>query len=130
MGYPLHGHELSLEITPVQASASWAVVFSKANFRGKEPLVSEKAKGPKQILRAIKCEDRGIPRAGMFVLNTEGEQIGLVTSGTFSPSLKIGIGLALLRPDAKVGDNVQVDIRGRMSQAKVVKAPFVESKVR
>ena len=130
MGYPLHGHELSLEITPVQASASWAVVFSKESFRGKAALVAEKAKGPKQILRAIKCEDRGIPRAGMFVLSTKGEQIGLVTSGTFSPTLKIGIGLALIKPEAKVGDSVQIDIRGRMSQATVVKAPFVESKVR
>jgi len=130
MGYPLHGHELSLEITPVQASASWAIVFSKAQFRGKAALEAGKATGARQILRAIKSDDRGIPRAGMSVLNSAGDEIGLVTSGTFSPTLKVGIGLALLNPEIKVGDSVAIDIRGRTSQATVVKAPFVESKVR
>lgn len=130
MGYPLHGHELSLEITPVQASANWAVVFSKTEFRGKAALEAEKSIGPKQILRAIKSNDRGIPRAEMSVLNKSGEKIGVLTSGTFSPTLKVGIGLALLSPQINIGDIVQVDIRGRFCEATVVKAPFVDSKVR
>ena len=130
MGYPLHGHELSLEISPVEASANWAVVYSKADFRGKSALESEKAAGPKRSLRALKCIDRGIPRAGMSVLDLEGKVIGEVTSGTFSPTLKIGIALALLNPMAKLDDQVQIDIRGRLSQAQIVKAPFVESHVR
>jgi aminomethyltransferase len=130
MGYPLHGHELSLDITPVQASANWAVVFAKENFRGKSALEAEKASGVARVLRAIKCNDRGIPRAGMNVLDSEGEVIGEVTSGTFSPTLKVGIALALIKPDFKVGDEVQIDVRGRISNATVVKAPFVESHVR
>lgn len=130
MGYPLHGHELSLDITPVQASANWAVVFTKESFRGKSALEAEKAAGPKRILRAIKCNDRGIPRVGMKVLDSKGDLVGEVTSGTFSPTLKVGIALALVKPELKVGDLVQIDIRGRISGASIVKAPFVTSHVR
>jgi aminomethyltransferase len=130
MGYPLHGHELSLDITPVQASSSWAVVFSKAAFRGKSALEAEKANGAPRLLRALKCNDRGIPRAGMKVMDGASNVIGEITSGTFSPTLKVGIALALLSPDIKVGEAVQIDIRGRTSSASVVKAPFVESHVR
>jgi aminomethyltransferase len=130
MGYPLHGHELSLEITPVQASASWAVVFTKEAFRGKAALEIEKTSGPTRVLRALKSNDRGIPRAGMSVLDSLGRTIGEVTSGTFSPTLKVGIALALLSPEFKVGDEVQIDVRGRSSSASIVRAPFVESQVR
>ena len=130
MGYPLHGHELSIDISPVQASASWAVVFSKSQFRGKAALESEKTSGPKRVLRALKSDDRGIPRAGMPVLDSSGIAIGEVTSGTFSPTLKVGIALALLKPEFKVGDSVAIDIRGRISSASIVRAPFVESRVR
>ena len=130
MGYPLHGHELSLKITPVQASASWAVVFSKENFRGKTALEIEKTKGPTRVLRALKSNDRGIPRLGMPVLDAAGAVIGEVTSGTFSPTLKVGIALALVKPEFKVGDLVQVDVRGRISSSEIVRAPFVESHVR
>ena len=130
MGYPLHGHELSLEITPVQASSSWAVVFSKNEFRGKSALEIEKASGPTRVLRSLKSNDRGIPRAGMAVLDSSGKTIGEVTSGTFSPTLKVGIALALLSPEFKIGADVQIDIRGRLSSASIIRAPFVESRVR
>lgn len=130
MGYPLHGHELSLEISPVQASANWAVVFSKAKFRGKAALEIEKANGPTRVLRALRSNDRGIPRAGMPVLDAAGQVIGEVTSGTFSPTLKVGIALALVKPEFKVGDQVQIDVRGRISNSEIVRAPFVESHVR
>jgi aminomethyltransferase len=130
MGYPLHGHELSLEITPVQASASWAVVFTKEAFRGKAALEIEKTSGPSRVLRALKSNDRCIPRAGMSVLDSSGRTIGEVTSGTFSPTLKVGIALALLSPEFRVGDEVQIDVRGRLSSASIVRAPFVESQVR
>ena len=130
MGYPLHGHELSLDITPVQASANWAVVFTKESFRGKSALEAEKANGPSRVLRALKSNDRGIPRAGMPVLDLSNNAIGEITSGTFSPTLKVGIALALVKPEFKIGDDVQIDIRGRMSSAAIVRAPFVESRVR
>ena len=129
MGYPLHGHELSLEITPVQASANWAVGWSKANFWGRSVLVSEKETGPRRLLRGLLLQERGIPRAGMKVLS-EGAEIGETTSGTFSPSLKTGIALALLEPKISLGTEVIVDIRGKGVRAKVSKPPFVPSHVR
>ena len=130
MCYPLHGHELSLEISPVQASANWAVVYEKENFCGKSALEVEKKSGPKTAMRAIKILDRGIPRAGMKVLNEAGAEIGTVTSGTFSPTLKVGIALALINPEYKSGSKVSVDVRGRISQGELVKLPFVESHVK
>jgi aminomethyltransferase len=130
MGYPLHGHELSLEITPVQAGSTWAVGWKKETFRGSEALRAEKEAGPRRILRGLQSTDRGIPRAGMDVKNSEGKVIGVITSGTFSPSLKKGIALALVEPIYIVGDSVVVDVRGRESIAQVVALPMVESHVR
>jgi aminomethyltransferase len=66
----------------------------------------------------------------MAVTGLSGNQIGEVTSGTFSPTLKVGIALALIKPEFKVGDEVQIDVRGRLSSASIVRAPFVESHVR
>lgn len=130
MGYPLHGHELSLEITPVQAGANWAVGWKKETFRGSDVLRSEKESGPKRILRGLQSNDRGIPRAGMSVKDHDGRTIGAITSGTFSPSLKKGIALALLEPTFEIGSTVIVDVRGRDSEATVVELPMVPSHVR
>jgi len=129
MGYPLHGHELSLETSALEAGASWAVVLSKEKFAGRDSLLALKESGLKRALRAIKSLDRGIPRGEMTVLH-DGQDIGVVTSGTFSPTLKVGIGLVLVPPSVKVGDRLQLDIRGRVSEVEVVKAPFVASHVR
>jgi aminomethyltransferase len=130
MGYPLHGHELSLQISPVEASASWAVGWKKESFIGSEILQGQKEGGASRKSFAIKSLDRGIPRAGMSVKNSKGEIVGEITSGTFSPSLKIGIGLALLNSDVEVGQTLVIDVRGRDSQCEVVKLPFVTSHVR
>ena len=130
MGYPLHGHELSLEITPVQASAGWAIGWKKESFRGSEVLQSQKSEGKVRTLKALKSNDRGIPRAGMSVKNSEGLEIGTVTSGTFSPSLKVGIALALLNPEYEIGDQVTIDVRGRESTATITALPLMPSHVR
>lgn len=130
MGYPLHGHELSLQITPVEASASWAVGWKKESFIGSEILKGQKEGRASRKSCAIKSLDRGIPRAGMSVKNLNGEIVGEITSGTFSPSLKIGIGLALLKSDVEIGQKLVIDVRGRDSQCEVVKLPFVTSHVR
>jgi aminomethyltransferase len=130
MGYPLHGHELSLQISPVEASASWAVGWKKESFIGSEILKGQKEGGASRKSFAIKSLDRGIPRAGMSVKNSKGEIVGEITSGTFSPSLKIGIGLALLNSDVQIGQTLVIDVRGRDSQCEVVKLPFVTSHVR
>jgi aminomethyltransferase len=130
MGYPLHGHELSLEITPVQANAAWAVGWKKEKFSGDDILRGERTNGPRRFLHGLKSLDRGIPRAGMLVKDSDGIEVGLVTSGTFSPTLKNGIALALLNSSITLGTIVVIDIRGRESQAEVVVLPFVESHVR
>lgn len=130
MGYPLHGHELSLQITPVQAAANWAVGWKKDDFRGAQALRQEKEVGPVRILRGLASKDRGIPRAGMSVKDSSGNDCGLITSGTFSPSLKKGIALALLSPSLAVGEKVIVDVRGRDSVAEIVALPMMPSHVR
>jgi len=130
MGYPLHGHELSLDITPVQASASWAVGWKKEKFSGDTVLRSERTNGPRRFLHGLKSMDRGIPRAGMAVKDSDGIEVGIVTSGTFSPTLKNGIALALLDTSVSLGTVVVIDVRGRESQAEVVSLPFVQSHVR
>ncbi len=132
MGYPLHGQDLSLDISPLQARSGWAVGWQKDAFWGRDALVAEKAAGPARLLWGIEAMDRGIPRTHLTVLARDGAAIGEVTSGTFSPSRKVGIGLALIASDTGVGagDEVEIDVRGRRSAVRVVKPPFVESHVR
>jgi aminomethyltransferase len=130
MGYPLHGHELTLQITPVQAAASWAIGWDKPSFSGSTSLKEQREAGTHTKLRALVSQDRGIPRAGMQIKDSQGVVVGEVTSGTFSPSLKKGIALALINPDFKIGDEVTVDVRGRDSLAVIVKLPLVTSNVR
>ena len=130
MGYPLHGHELTLEITPVQAAATWAIGWDKNEFSGSEALRAEKSAGIHPRIRALISQDRGIPRAGMQVRDSAGGVIGVVTSGTFSPTLKKGIALALISNSIKLGDQVVIDVRGRDCVAEIAKLPLVNSNVR
>jgi aminomethyltransferase len=129
MGYPLHGQDLSLEISPVQAGSGWAVGWSKPAFWGRDALLAERAAGPRRKLWGIESQDRGIPRCHMEVLVGD-SVVGEVTSGTFSPTKRVGIGLALLGPSVAVDDVVEVDVRGRRSAMRVVKPPFVRPSVR
>ncbi|HET7529743.1 MAG TPA: glycine cleavage system aminomethyltransferase GcvT [Mycobacteriales bacterium] len=129
MGYPLHGQDLSLDITPVQARCGWAVGWSKPAFWGREVLLAEREAGARRLLWGLRAADRAIPRPHMQVLSG-GDVVGEVTSGTFSPTLKVGIGLALLDRAVGEGDTVQVDIRGRPADMQVVKPPFVPSHVK
>ena len=129
MGYPLHGQDLSLAITPVQAGSSWAVGWDKPAFWGRDVLLRERAEGPARTLLGLESQDRGIPRSHMQVTR-DGRVVGEVTSGTFSPTRRLGIGLALLEKGIGVGDEVTVDVRGRTSTMRVVRPPFVPSHVR
>ena len=132
MGYPLHGQDLSLQISPLQARSGWAVGWKKDAFWGRDVLSAEKAAGPARRLWGIEALDRGIPRTHMTVLGSDGAVVGEVTSGTFSPTRRVGIGLALISSESGVGegDEVEVDVRGRRAAVRVVKPPFVESHVR
>jgi aminomethyltransferase len=136
MGYPLHGQDLSLAITPVQARLGWTVGWGKPAFWGREALLAEKAAGPRRALWGLLALDRGIPRPHMPVLRTGkaggDKEVGEVTSGTFSPTRRVGIALALLTTadGPAEGDEVEVDVRGRRSRMAVVKPPFVRTSVR
>jgi len=130
MGYPLHGQDISRDVTPVQARLGWAVGWDKDAFWGKEPLAAERAEGPARVLRGLVAQGRGIPRPGMRVLLTADVPIGEVTSGTFSPSLRKGVGLALVASQVVEGAEVTVDVRGRREVFLVARPPFVPAKVR
>jgi aminomethyltransferase len=131
MGYPLHGQELTPQITPVQAGASWAVGWSKLAFWGRDALLAERAEGPRRRLYGLEALDKGIPRGHMSVLAGD-TVVGEVTSGTFSPTRRVPIGLALIDTSAglAVGDTVEVDIRGRRAPMRLVKPPFVAPSVK
>ena len=131
MGYALHGHELSRDISPVQARAGWAIGWKKPRFWGREALLAEREAGPKRRLWGLEATGRGIPRADMTVYSGD-DPVGVTTSGTFSPTRKLGIALALLDTgkDLDVDTPLEVDVRGRRLPVKVVKPPFVESSVK
>ena len=130
MGYPLHGNDLSLDITPVMAGAAWAVGWDKPAFWGKEALTAERAAKQSRLMRGLVASGRGIPRSHCEVKDSAGSVVGEVTSGTFSPTRKQGIALALLDRSVTLGDEVVVDVRGREVPATVSKPPFVEVGVR
>jgi aminomethyltransferase len=126
MGYPLHGSDISLERTPLEAGLSWAVAFDKGEFPGRAALLRQKEEGVPARLRGLRVSGKLIPRAHYPVFVGD-EQVGETTSGTFSPTLRVGIALAYIAPPDRVepGDEVEVDVRGRRGRAEVVKPPFV-----
>jgi len=137
MGYPLHGQDISPTISPVQAMLGWAVGWEKPEFVGRGAVVKERAEGPRRRLRGLIALERGIPRPHMDVRrksitdnDLDGDLVGEITSGTFSPTLKQGVALALLDTSVAVDDEVVVDVRGRASLFRVVKPPFVTPSTR
>jgi aminomethyltransferase len=128
MGYPLHGNDISEARSPLEAGLSWAVAFGKVEFLGKDALVQQKEAGVPSRLWGLRMVDRLIPRPHYPVL-ADGGQVGETTSGTFSPTLKVGIAMAYLTPREMfaAGDEVEVDIRGRKGKAELAKPPFVGS---
>ncbi|WIM89225.1 glycine cleavage system aminomethyltransferase GcvT [Candidatus Mycobacterium wuenschmannii] len=131
MGYPLHGHELSADISPLQARCGWAIGWKKDAFFGRDALLAEKESGPPRLLRGLRAVGRGVLRPDLNVLDGD-TVVGVTTSGTFSPSLKVGIALALVDVGAGIedGQHVTVDVRGRGLECEVVKPPFIDAKTR
>jgi aminomethyltransferase len=123
-GLPLHGHELGPGITPLQAGLEWVVGWDKGDFRGRDALRAERERGIERRLQGLEVDSRRPPREGSVVM-LDGSAVGVVTSGNFSPVLGHGIALAFLRPDVEPGVQVQVDVRGQVLEARVVKPPFV-----
>lgn len=126
MKYALYGHELSPEITPLEAGLGWITKLEKPSFIGRDALLRQKQAGVPRRLVGFSMTEAGVPRADYPVF-TGGKQIGCVTSGTMSPSLRVGIGLALVAPEhAAIGTPLQIGIRKRMVGAEVVRTPFVK----
>jgi aminomethyltransferase len=130
MGYPLHGQDITIEVTPNEAGLGWAVGWDKSAFWGLSRLRTEKQVGPRRVLRGVIAKERAIPRPGMGVSLTRDVLLGQVTSGTFSPTLRKGVGLALVASMVKPGAEIGIDVRGNREIFTVTKPPFVPSSVR
>lgn len=126
-GYPLHGNELSVDLSPLEARCAWAIGWDKPSFWGRAALLRQKAAGPARRMYALEVTGRGIPRAGQSV-RADGREVGVTSSGTFSPTLRTGIALAFVSADAglKKGDEVVVDVRGREVPCRLAVPPLIE----
>jgi aminomethyltransferase len=123
--YPLYGNDLSPERTPIEAGIGWACALDKDSV-GVERLREQKEQGTEEKLVPFRFTGPGIPRPGCPVLH-EGERIGAVTSGTLSPCLEVGVGMAYLRSQlAERGNEIEVDVRGKLRPARVESKPLYE----
>lgn len=129
-GYSLYGHEIDEQTTPLDAGLGWVVRWAKPDFLGKAALLRQKEAGVRKAVVGLEMQGRGIPRQGYPVQGPEGP-VGVVTSGTWSPSLGKGVALASVDVAHRAeGTELQVSVRGRLEPAKVVRPPFVRGSVR
>ena len=129
-GYTLYGNDIDETTNPLEAGLGWVVAWDKGDFIGKEALAALKEKGVSRRLVGFKLLERGIPRQG-YPLHKEGEEVGVVTSGTMSPSLGEAIGMGYVRRDlAGAGTELEVLIRNKPSKAQIVKRPFIKPSVK
>ena len=126
MGYALYGHELTLEINPLEANLGWALAWHTP-FRGRDALRAVKEAGPARRSFGIRCRGRGVPREGFEVVKGD-RPVGFLTSGNFSPTLRCGIGLGLgsVNDVPSIGEAVSVTSRGRSIEGDIVRPPFVD----
>lgn len=122
-GFTLYGHELTEEITPLEARIGFTVKFYKDHFIGKEYLQRQKMMGINQRRVGLKIEERGIPREGHKLI-FNGMEVGVVTSGGFSPILRSGIAMGYLSINLNEGDEVKIKIRGNEKKARIINWPF------
>ncbi|MCX6102568.1 MAG: glycine cleavage system aminomethyltransferase GcvT [Proteobacteria bacterium] len=126
MGYPLHGHELSTEISPLQAGLSWVVKLKKTTpFIGQEALQKESTEGSKTLLRAYRVKDRRIARQGYSIFNKEGKKVGTITSGTHSPHLEAPIAMGFVERAVAEEETLWVEIRESKIPLIKIKLPFI-----
>ena len=126
MGFCLYGNDLDDTTSPIEAGLGWITKFIEGKeFINRPMLEKQKAEGVTRKLVGFEMVDRGIPRHGYELVNSDGEKIGIVTSGTMSPTRKIGIGMGYVKPEySKAGTEICIDVRGRKLKAVVVKPPF------
>ncbi len=124
MGYCLYGNDINDKTSPLEAGLGWITKFTK-DFVNSEALTKEKADGPKRKLIAFELDERGIPRHDYDIVDPQGKKIGIVTSGTMSPSMGKGIGLGYVpKVFSDVGSKIHIQIRKKSVSATVVKPPF------
>ena len=127
MGYCLYGNDINDDTSPIEAGLGWITKFTK-EFVNSKALSEQKENGVNQRLRAFELETRGIPRQGYDIVNENDEKIGVVTSGTMSPSLKKGIGMGYVKTGyTKFGSKIFIKIRNKSLEAKIIKLPFYKS---
>lgn len=130
MGYALYGNEITQDSSPLERGLGWVIKLDGDDFIGRDALREQKEKGLEYQFAGVKLLERGVPRSHYRILDGE-EPIGELTSGTFSPTLNVGIGLGFLRKDkAQPGSRVSIEIRNQQVSAEVVKPPFVPSGVK
>ncbi len=124
MGYCLYGNDIDDTTSPIEAGLGWVTKFTK-DFINSEALKKEKEEGPKRKLIAFELDQRGVPRHGYNIVNDNGKIIGIVTSGTMSPSLEKGIGMGYIPAEmAKTGEKIFIQVRNKAIPATLVKLPF------
>lgn len=126
MGYCLYGNDLDDTTSPIEAGLGWITKFTEGkNFTNRAALEQQKREGVTRKLCGFELLEKGIPRHGYDILDKAGNKIGVVTSGTMSPVLGIGIGLGYVKPEfSTVGSEIEIQIRNKNIAAKVVKPPF------
>ncbi len=126
MGFCLYGNDIDDTTSPLEAGLGWITKFVEGkNFTNRQALEKQKAEGVTRKLVGFEMVDRGIPRHGYSLLDADGKVIGQVTSGTMSPTRKVGIGMGYVQVGfSKVGTEIYLDNRGRKLKAQVVKPPF------
>ncbi len=124
MGYPLHGNDLTESTTPLEAGLGFAVDLKKSDFIGRQALVDQQQKGFTRRLTGLIMLDRGIAREGCRCMK-DGNEMGIVTSGSISPVSGSGIALGYIDKSVKEGDDVFIEVRGKNLKARVKKPPFV-----
>jgi len=125
MCYPLNGSDLSPEQNPIEAGLGFFVDLTKPKFTGREVLLKMKVNGPPHKLAAFRMEGKGPPPRPHYPVFNNGERVGEVTSGTLSPSLNYGIGMAYVSAShAKIGSNIEIEIRGQKFPATIEKKPL------
>jgi aminomethyltransferase len=121
--YPLHGNELTPERNPIEAGLGWCCK-EETRFIGAEAIARARAEGTAETLVAFKIEGQGIPRGGNPVLHGD-EEVGVVTSGTYSPTLELGAGMAYVKSElAGVGNVIAIDVRGKRRSARIASRPL------
>lgn len=124
-GFCLYGNDIDDSTSPIEAGLGWITKFTK-DFIDSDKLKKQKEEGVARKLVAFKMIDRGIPRKDYKIVDADGNELGVVTSGTSSPNLKVGIGMGYVKiENAKVGESIFIEVRNKQLKAEIVKLPFV-----